>query len=288
VTTDIDTTRIVRSWLHEDAHESAGRLLEEVVAALDRTPQHRTRRPAWRFGSMNVDAKLGLYAAAVLAVVALVMNLLPGGANHIVGGPAESPSPRPSAAIEPSASAADVWPSGPYEVGRHEATVAGLQFSFEVPADGWSGDPTWTGMLLKRSSGRDLEQGWVGFTWSFDMVATNPCLGSSRSVGPSVDDLAIAITTIPGTEAVEPTDTTVGGLPAKVVQFTINDDIDCSPRMFWLYGQGSAYPNSTESTIRDWIFEVDRDRTGIHADVVGDSPELWAEIQEIVDSVRFE
>jgi hypothetical protein len=288
VTADIETTRVVRSWLHEDAHESAERLLEEVVRALDRTPQHRTRWPVWRVGPMNVDAKLGLYAAAVLAVVALVMNLVPGGGGAGVGGPGES-SPSAPATVEPSASAnADIWPSGPYEVGRHDATVGGLRFSFEVPAEGWSGDPKWTGMLLKRTGGGGLELGWVGFTWSFDRVGTDPCVAGARIVGPSVDDLATAITTIPGIEAKEPTDTTVGGLPAKVVEFTINDDIDCAPTQFMLYGPQSAFPNSTDSAIKDWIFEVDGERTGIHADVVGDDPELWAEIQQIVASVRFE
>jgi hypothetical protein len=287
VTTDIDTTRVVRTWLREDSHESAERLLGEVVAALDRTPQHRTRWPA-TVGSMNVDAKLGLYAAAVLAVVALVINLVPGGGTPGVGGPIES-SPSALATVEPSGSAnADIWPSGPYEVGRHEARVEGLQFSFEVPAAGWSGNPTWTGMLLKRTSGGGLELGWVGFTWSFDRVATDPCHGGARSVGPSVDDLATAITTIPGIEAREPADTTVGGLPSKVVEFTINDDIDCAPSQFMLYGPASAYPNSRDSTIKDWIFEVDGNRTGIHADVVGDDPELWGEIQQIVDSIQFE
>jgi hypothetical protein len=133
-----------------------------------------------------------------------------------------------------------------------------------------------------------VESGWVGFTWSFDNVATDPCVGGARSVGPSVDDLATAITTIPGIEAKEPTDTTVGGLPAKVVEFAINDDIDCAPTRFMLYGPKSAYPNSTDSTIKDWIFEVDGDRTGIHADVVGDDPALWAEIQQIIDSIQFE
>jgi hypothetical protein len=289
VTTDVDTTRIVRSWLHEDAHESAERLLDEVVAALGTTPQHRSRWPAWRVGSMNVDAKLGMYAAAVLAVVALVMNLLPAGGGMGVGGRGASSSPSTNPSLGPSASAiADIWTTGTYEVGRHEATMAGLPFSFEVPAVGWSGNPTWTGMLSKQTSAGGLELGWVGFTWSFDMVATDPCHGGARSVGPSVDDLATAITTIPGIEAIEPADTTVAGLPSKVVEFTINDDIDCAPSQFMLYGPASAFPNSTDSTIKDWIFEVDGDRNGIHADVVGDDPELWAEIQEIVDSVRFE
>ena len=55
-----------------------------------------------------------------------------------------------------------------------------------------------------------------------------------------------------------------------------------------LYSPSSAYPNSTDSTIKDWIFVVGGNRAGIRADVVGDDPALWAEIQQIVDSVRFE
>jgi hypothetical protein len=287
MTADLDTTRIVRAWLRTDEHESAERLLAQVVAALDTTPQHRTRWPAWRVRSMNLDAKLAIYAVAVLAVVAFVMNLLPSGGPGLGGSASESPSPSPS--VGPSASPiGDIWTRGvPIALGRHEARINDIAFSFEVPAEGWSSDPMWTGMLLKGPFPAE-DSGWVGFTWSFDRVATSPCAGASTSVGPTIDDLATAMTTIPGTTARDPVDTMVGGLPAKVVEYTIDDDISCEPRSFWLYGEGSAYPDSVDSTIKEWVVEVDGQRTGVHTDRIGPSPELEQEMQQIVDSIRWE
>ena len=45
MSTDRDvTTRIVRSWLHEDAHEDADRILNLVLDHIDTTPQ---RRATW-------------------------------------------------------------------------------------------------------------------------------------------------------------------------------------------------------------------------------------------------
>ena len=40
--TDLDTSRVVRSWLRTDEHESADRVLDTVLALLDATPQHRS------------------------------------------------------------------------------------------------------------------------------------------------------------------------------------------------------------------------------------------------------
>ncbi len=44
MSTDRDVTRIVRSWLHEDAYEDADRVLDLVLDQLDTTPQ---RRATW-------------------------------------------------------------------------------------------------------------------------------------------------------------------------------------------------------------------------------------------------
>ena len=41
MSTDRDTTRIVRSWLQTDEHESADRVLDAVLDQLDATPQRR-------------------------------------------------------------------------------------------------------------------------------------------------------------------------------------------------------------------------------------------------------
>ena len=67
MSTDRDTTRIVRSWLRTAEHESADRVLGTVLDRLDATPQRRaTWWPARRLPELNNTAKLVLGAAAVV------------------------------------------------------------------------------------------------------------------------------------------------------------------------------------------------------------------------------
>ena len=57
MSTDRDTTRIVRSWLQTDEYESADRVLDAVLDQLDTTPQRRsTWWPARRLPHMNTTA----------------------------------------------------------------------------------------------------------------------------------------------------------------------------------------------------------------------------------------
>jgi hypothetical protein len=106
-------------------------------------------------------------------------------------------------------------------------------------------------------------------------------------VGPTVDDFASAMTMIPGTDAVGPTDTTVGGLPAKLVVLTIHADIACPPRQFYLYGADSAYPATLSSVMSAWIVEVDGARYVMQALHDASDPTAAAEIQHIIDSIQF-
>ena len=79
MTTDPDPrTRIVLSWLREDAHENAERVLLRALDEVDTTPQRRSWWPAWRPNSMNTYAKLIAAAAAVLVVAVVGYQLLPG------------------------------------------------------------------------------------------------------------------------------------------------------------------------------------------------------------------
>jgi hypothetical protein len=276
--------RSISAWLVAESQENApDRLLAISRERIRRTPQRKPWWPAREIGQLGTKAKFNLVAGAVVAIAIIAANLLPVGGSPSVGAPAPTESPPPS----PSASSqADIWETGPYDVGRHEATLDGISFTFDTPSEGWFSQD-WTGML-ETGTYPNVDYAWIGFRWVYDDPATDPCIGDTKSVGPSVDDLATAMSTIPGTEALEPIDARVGGLPAKVVEFTINDDIPCDPGSFWLYGPGSVYPNSLASRIKIWIFEVDGHRTGIHSDQVGSNPALEAEIQEIVDSVQFE
>jgi hypothetical protein len=284
--TERDTARIVRSWLEEGRTALPDHILDAVLDQVPATRQRRYSLPAWRFADMNTYAKLAIGVAAI-AVVGI--NLLPGSGTG-VGGPTVSPSPSPLPSPSPSPSpspGAEVWPLRTLEAGRHEAVMNGISFSFAVPTEGWSSYRI-RGMIEKGSyPGPDYR--WIGLDMgSADSVATDPCAGLARSVGPSVNDLATAMATIPGTQASEPAETTVGGLPARMVKLTIDAGIACTPRSFWLFGKDSIFPNTLESVIKEWILEVDGKRVVIHSDQAAPDPEIEREIQQIVDSIQFE
>jgi len=78
MSTDRDTTRIVRSWLKTDEHESADSVLDAVLAAVDTIPQHRaTSWPARRLPEMNTAAKVALLATAAVLVMLVVRLMSP-------------------------------------------------------------------------------------------------------------------------------------------------------------------------------------------------------------------
>jgi hypothetical protein len=95
MTTERDPgTRIVLSWLREETHENAERVLLRALDEVDTTPQRRSWWPAWRTNPMNTYAKLLAAAAAVLVVAVVGYQFLP--RNGGIGGPrtiAPSPSP---------------------------------------------------------------------------------------------------------------------------------------------------------------------------------------------------
>ena len=73
---DRDVTRAVRSWLHEDAHENADRVLDLVLDQLDTTPQRRARWPARRFPPMSNTIRIALATAAVVILAFLGIRFL--------------------------------------------------------------------------------------------------------------------------------------------------------------------------------------------------------------------
>ena len=93
MTTERDPqTRLVLSWLREDLHENADRVLADALDEIDTTQQRRSWWPAWRGFRMN---KLAMTAATagLLLVAAIGASLLP---RLGILGPGSTPSPSPS------------------------------------------------------------------------------------------------------------------------------------------------------------------------------------------------
>ena len=289
--TDRELTRIVRSWLQTDEIEHADRVLDHVLALLDTTPQHRSWWPARRYSPVNVYVKLAVMAAAVVVVAAIGLSLLPVGSS-VGGGPAATPSPRAS----PSPTPAGVFPpSGELAVGRrHPLTLVGVPLTFTVPASGWISNGEW-GLDKTVGTGADS----AGFIlWPSDSpigVYADPCKAKpAPRVGPSTTDMAAAIAKIPGTDLVSgPTDVTVGGHPAKHVVIKIREDIGCAPNDFQLWYAApeglSRYATRLGDTIGVWVIDADGTRVQIDGETSKNaSPELGQQVQQIVDSIKFD
>jgi len=314
---DRDMTRIVRSWLRTDEHESADFVLDNVLALLDATPQRRSWWPARRIADMNTFAKFAIAAAAVVVVAVVGINLLPA-SGGVGGGPAVSPSPSPAPSVLPSASPSlSPWPSLPPEpspvagafppsgelaIGRHTFIQNGVPFSLEVSSPGWSSSGVQVapdgGTLTKGEA--TPQKVWM-LLWSIDGVYADPCgQVPAPPVSPSAADLAAAVASIPGFDVITgPTDVTLGGRSAKHVTVKLRDDIECAGRQFYMWYDnvrcGADAPcyrwaNAPGRQINDvWIVELDGTHIWIEAETFDTaSPEALQEVRQMIDSVQFE
>jgi hypothetical protein len=85
MSTDRETTRVVRSWLEEGVTALPDRVLDAVLDQVPATPQRRSWWPAGRSNQMNTYTKLLAAAAAILVVAVVGYQFLP--RNGGPGGP---------------------------------------------------------------------------------------------------------------------------------------------------------------------------------------------------------
>jgi hypothetical protein len=295
MSTDRDTTRIVRSWLRTDEHESANRVLDDVLLVLDATPQRRPVWPARRIADMNTYAKVAIAAAAVLVVAVVGISLLPKGGGVMGGTVAtQSSSSSPTLLSSPSPTpVTDFPPTGELAIGRHAMTRNGVRFSINVAAPGWRSQ-----QALEFLNGTEGVPGGAGFIfWSHtpDNVYADPCahVPLSPPAGPGIASFADAVSRIPGTELVSgPSTVTVGGRPAKRTVITIPKNVDCAagPAGFLLWG--GRWPTVLPSTMRVWVVDVDGTVVWIDGETYetykATSPTLEREMQQMIDSIVFE
>jgi hypothetical protein len=304
VSTDRDVTRIVRSWLNEDRHEDADRVLNNVLAEIETTPRRRSFWSARRFPIMNNALRVGLAAVAVVIIAFVGYRLL---SSPNVAGPGPTDTPQPTPSLAPSAAPSvpplhdGAWLApGTYSVRPQDINAP--RFSMTVPA-GWYG----RGSGVSKGGSIDPPDGAGVILWGGPFnVYTNPCQWldspASPSTGLTVDDLIAGLSDQALRDATAPTDITVDGFAGKAIELTVPAGLDfdsadgfvaCDEGEFrsWISPDGNTFRLHQGPGQHDQLWVVDVDGTRVIIDATfyeGTSPADMAEIQAILDSIRLE
>jgi hypothetical protein len=297
MTTEHDSrTRIVVSWLREDAHENAERVLLAALNEIDHTQQRRSLWPARRFSDMNNVAKVLVATAAVVAVAFAGVNLLPGSGAGPGAQPLPSPTAGPTATPRPTSTVADL-PEGAFDFEDN-----GIAMTVTIPASGWTFAPEFT-LLMKGNEVANVPEASVLF-WSFPAgtqfyVYGDPCRSTSTKPGTPVTSVAEIASGLAGQasrEASEPADVTVGGHAGKSIILHVPDDAvfsECEGGEFVSYGtQADAltrYHQGPGQIDELWILDVDGAFVIIDAMYRPDTPPaLVEELRAIAKSATFD
>ena len=300
MSTDRDTTRIVRSWLDQGVTVLPDRVLDAVLDQIPATPQRRaTWWPARRYRTLNSTTRLLTAAAAVALLIAI------GGfavLNAPVVNPGTDASPTPSASPslafrhQLSRSAPFKLQAGPYAV---DATFE-APFTFTVPKD-WTGLEHKSGFALLIKTwhagqfGRVPNLALLGF-YKVNGAFANPC-SDAAPLDPApegVDGFVSAIRHEVGVDASPATSTTIGGLPARTFDLTTTIDYDnCpnEPASLWTFndvGTHVYHENNTGGRSRIWLVDVHGTLILINAELTERATDADAEeLYQMVDSVEF-
>jgi hypothetical protein len=215
MSTDRDTTRIVRSWLEEGVTALPDRVLDTVLDQLSTTHQRRSWWPPRRMSQMHGYTRLAIGAAVVLVAAIAGYSLLPRSGS--VGNPGTSPSPAPTAGPLPSGSMA----AGAYLVS--DPTLTLIPYTLTVPS-GWIGGDG------ARRGDDSVGNGVRLTTWIITDVYRNSChwMGTLLQVHDTAT-LVAALSAQLGPTHTTPVTTTIGGLSATKMTITLDPAFDISP-----------------------------------------------------------
>jgi hypothetical protein len=287
MTADRDLTRLVRSWLRDDDGDSADAIVDVVLDRLDTTPQHRSWWPVRR-SLMPTYAKLVAAAAALVVVAVLGYNLLPG--TQFGGTPTPAPSASPASTL-PAFPTDDAGESG-LAAGTY---VTGAPFlarvSATVPA-GWHGHvpgPYYADIYPTGASGGI-------YVVIPTKVAVEPCDHPKGfvDVGPTVDDLVVALRNMPGMAVTNITTTSISGfqgtaLVATAPAVSATCTLPTDGFTIWQNPLGGESPGfSGGESIRVWILDVAGQRLVIALQDSAYSAAEKAATQGVFDSIRIE
>lgn len=215
----------VRSWLREDTHENADRVLDTVLDQLNATPQRHAGWLARRLEIMNRrNVTYGLAAAVAVIVLAIAgWQFLP---RSNTGNPDATDQPTPS----PTPIALASGDSGsPLDGGRYAVQVGEGDWQYDVELSMPAGWVPNVGSSLVGFNGPTANLfPQVNFI-SVQRVYADPCHPedgvAGTHTGPSnADELVVELSSLPGFTVTEVSTATVGGLSAR--HFTITQAID--------------------------------------------------------------
>jgi hypothetical protein len=287
MSTDNDVARSLRSWLQENRHEDADRVLDAVFDQVPATPQRRASWLAQRFYEMNGFTRFATVAVGLLAIV-IVGLALAKGAN--IGGPG------PTAVPTPTPPQLNTLPTGDLPPGSYEIdAIFPVRLSFSLPAGFTHGRGASDGVGIQ--SGRTPQHG-IEFQIASN-VFPDPCHrtggAASPPIGPTVDDLVTAMTTLVGFEAGPVTDVTIGGTRAKAFDLTnAIDPATCDAqdiRGFIFAGGGQSSIGSGQRE-RIYVMDVAGKRLMImtyyfpNGDPAAEA-DAAASLKKIVESIHF-
>ncbi len=296
MSSDRDTTRIVRSWLDEGVTQLPDRVLDAVLDQVPATPQRRAGWPARRSPLMNKIVGFGLAAAAVVAVVLIGSQFL--GPPGNVGGPGTEPTPEPTPEATPEPTPEGLLPEGSYAL--LEGPVA---IDVTIPGPGWSGDSTGGGILLKNDADPPDGAGLIVFDGRDDYyVYSDPCQWSTtRPDTPSttVDELVAALSAQASRDASTPVDISVDGYAGKSITLHVPDDAvfdECDLGFFASWGLAGGtehdlgrYHQGPGQIDKLWILDVDGRLLVMDTSSYAGTPQAVVnELDAIVQSATFE
>jgi hypothetical protein len=244
MSTENDVARSLRSWLRENRHEDADRVLDAVFDQVPATPQRRAGWLARRFPVMNSNIVRFGVAAAVL-VVAVIFGI-----NYLAGpNVGEDPSPTPNS----SPTVLDNQ-DGPLAAGTYIIDSMPARITFTVPT-GWEysgpGSPDVKGVDKPETD--SSAEVLVAF-WLVDRVYGDACdFTTNRAVGPSVDELVDALTTMSSVGFTTPTGASIDGFAGQHLTLLRTVDCDGDYRLWGTpgsaarvdHGQGDPVPTSS-------------------------------------------
>jgi hypothetical protein len=222
MSTDRDTTRLVRSWLEEGVTALPDRILDAVLDQVPATPQRRSWSPARRFAQMN-NVRIAIAAAAVVVVAVIGYNLLPrsdslGAQPTPIPSPTTTPGPSALPAVVPAR--ADI-PPGTYRV---LSSFTNMPLQVTLPA-GW-GHTINDGNFI--SKGDVFEGNGVSFaTWLVSHVYRDSCQwqGTLREAQ-TATAIVTALTEQVGHATSQATIVSLGGQPATRIEFSLDAAFD--------------------------------------------------------------